>query len=154
MKDYTKAIFGDISKVRELFVQEMRSKRIRHGMSRRKLTALLNIKPGRATAAMVEDNPRLFTHAFLQRFGWESLDRDELFLLEGPGINRAISAYLRRRGKLREAIASLSRNKDNREFIRTLRKARLSNTQAAEILIFESVMGKLQQTDIDPPQKR
>ncbi len=154
MKDYTKAIFGDANKVRRMFVREMRAKRIRHGMSRRKLTALLRIEPGKATIAMVEDDPKLFTYWLIQRFAWESLDADEVFLLEGKSIERALEKYLRKRGILKETIAALRRNKLNREFIDELRDAKLSNTNIAQILVFESIMEKLRQTDIDPPQKQ
>jgi hypothetical protein len=112
---YSWRVCGGIGKVKELFVKEIRLKRIALRLTAEDVDAILNIQATKLPyVGQIEGSPNLFTIEFHQHWTIKRLDSpevyDRLFDITGEFVNAEIDKFLSEGRNLDDTIADLKRS--------------------------------------------
>ena len=170
MKSYAQEVCGGIGNVKQMFVKELRRKRLEKGLSPEELDRIIGLGSDWPSIREMESDPSLFTFEFHQKFAWlimEAPERyEQAFNLCGEEINRCITEYLKSPKALEEAIEAFQNTgvsthgtvfgDDPEEYIRRMLSGEpvkefhpnmLSPIFYATIHIFSEIMKELRQSN-------
>ena len=110
MKEYSDAVCGGIDKVKRMFVNEFKRKRLKKNISPKEIDRIVGLSKEWPSVEEIEAQPELFSMHFHEAFTLAQLDdpeaHEKLFGLTGDEISLAIKSFIGSDSKrIDEAVA-------------------------------------------------